>query len=216
MQARVYEPAPDMNRSEQFPWSTRMSLVKVRKIKLDLEEVWHEGGERLREPLWIAVATAIVANPYAGRYEQDLLPFMQDLRQLGADLSSRLVAQLGGIAKVEAYGKGAIVGEDGELEHGAVWHEAGGWAMRETLSSPKAIVPSAKTIGGVGTRLMVPLGHIQASYVRSHFGTCEVTVWDGPRRNEIAFALAMATGGRVHARLGGLAASEIKGLDGLR
>ncbi|MGN6806618.1 MAG: amino acid synthesis family protein [Trinickia sp.] len=193
-----------------------MSLVNVRKVKLDIEEIWHEGGERLGEPLVVAVATAIVANPYAGRYEPDLLPFMSALRQLGADLSSRLMAQLGGTSKVQAYGKGAIVGEDGELEHGAVWHEAGGWAMRETLGGPKAIVPSAKTIGGVGTRLMVPLGHIQASYVRSHFGTCEVTVWDGPRRNEIAFALAMATGGRVHARLGGLQASEIQGLDGLR
>jgi hypothetical protein len=193
-----------------------MSLVNVRKVKIDVEEVWHEGGERLGEPLLVAVAIAIVANPYAGRYEPDLLPFMGALRELGADLSSRLVAQLGGIPRVQAYGKGAIVGEDGELEHGAVWHEAGGWAMRETLGGPKAIVPSAKTIGGVGTRLMVPLGHIQASYVRSHFGTCEVTVWDGPRRNEIAFALAMATGGRVHSRLGGLQVSEVKGVDGLR
>ncbi|MEN8503545.1 MULTISPECIES: amino acid synthesis family protein [Paraburkholderia] len=193
-----------------------MSLVNVRKVKLDVEEVWHEGGQPLGEPLLIAVATAVVANPYAGRYEPDLLPFMSELRALGADLSSRLLAQLGGLSKVQAYGKGAIVGEDGELEHGAVWHEAGGWAMRETLAGPKAIVPSAKTIGAVGTRLMVPLGHIHASYVRSHFGTCEVTVWDGPRRNEIAFALAMSTGGRVHARLGGLQASEVKGLDGLR
>ena len=193
-----------------------MPLVNVRKIKLDLEEVWHEGGERVSEPLRVAVATAIVANPYAGRYEPDLLPFMQALRELGHDLSSRLVALLGGAENVQAYGKGAIVGEDGELEHGAVWHEAGGWAMRESLGQPKAMVPSAKTIGGVGTRLMVPLGHIQASYVRSHYGTCELTVWDGPRRNEIAFALAMATGGRVHARLGGLAASDVKGLDGLR
>lgn len=193
-----------------------MPLVNVRKIKLDLEEVWHEGGERVSEPLRVAVATAIVANPYAGRYEPDLLPFMQALRELGHDLSSRAVALLGGAKNVQAYGKGAIVGEDGELEHGAVWHEAGGWAMRESLGQPKAMVPSAKTIGGVGTRLMVPLGHIQASYVRSHYGTCEVTVWDGPRRNEIAFALAMATGGRVHARLGGLVASDVKGLDGLR
>ncbi|RQV18545.1 amino acid synthesis family protein [Burkholderia cenocepacia] len=193
-----------------------MPMVNVRKIKLDLEEVWHEGGERVSEPLRVAVAAAIVANPYAGRYEPDLLPFMQALRELGHDLSSRAVALLGGAENVQAYGKGAIVGEDGELEHGAVWHEAGGWAMRESLGQPKAMVPSAKTIGGVGTRLMVPLGHIQASYVRSHYGTCEVTVWDGPRRNEIAFAIAMATGGRVHARLGGLAASDVKGLDGLR
>ncbi|MFT0171460.1 amino acid synthesis family protein [Paraburkholderia mimosarum] len=192
-----------------------MSLVNVRKVKLDVEESWHEGGPRQNEPLRVAVATAIVANPFAGKYEPNLLPFMAELRALGSDLAARLVVELGR-GNVQAYGKGAIVGEDGELEHGAVWHEAGGWAMREALGDPKAIVPSAKTIGGVGTRLMVPLGHIQASYVRSHFGTCEVTVWDGPRRGEIAFALAMATGGRIHSRLGGLAASEIKGEDGLR
>ena len=192
-----------------------MSLVNVRKIKLDVEEIWHEGGPRQDEPLRVAVATAIVKNPYAGRYEANLLPFMTELRALGSDLSARLVAELG-IANVQAYGKGAIVGEDGELEHGAVWHEAGGWAMREALGNPKAMVPAAKTIGGAGTRLMIPLGHIHASYVRSHYGTCETTVWDGPRRDEIAFALAMATGGRVHARLGGLAAADIKGEDGLR
>lgn len=193
-----------------------MSVVEVRKVKLDLEEVWHERGPRLDQPLRVAVATAIVKNPYAGRFESDLLPFMQSLRELGSDLSARLIAELGGATAVQAYGKGAIVGEDGELEHGATWHEAGGWAMREALGNPLAMVPSAKTIGGVGTRLMVPLGHIQASYVRSHYGTAEVTVWDGPRRDEIAFALAMATGGRIHARLGGLAADAIQGRDGLR
>ncbi|WP_322062025.1 amino acid synthesis family protein [Paraburkholderia sp. J63] len=192
-----------------------MSLVSVRKIKLDVEETWHEGGPRADKPLRIAVATAIVANPFAGKFEADLLPFMAELRQLGRELSERLVAELGR-ENVEAYGKGAIVGEDGEIEHGAVWHEAGGWAMREALGNPKAMVPAAKTVGGLGTRLMIPLGHIQASYVRSHYSTCELTVWDGPKRNEIAFALAMATGGRIHARLGGLAAADIKGEDGLR
>lgn len=193
-----------------------MSLVTVRKYKLDVEECWQEGGPRLETPQRVAVGTAIVKNPYAGRYEQDLLPFMEELRQLGRELSTRMIAALGGPAAVQAYGKGAVVGEDGELEHGAVWHEAGGWAMREALGSPKAIVPAAKTIGGVGTRLMIPLGHIQAAYVRSHFGTAEVTVWDGPRRDEIVFGLAMATGGRVHARLGGLAAEDVVGNDGLR
>ena len=193
-----------------------MSLVNVRKYKLDVEECWHEGGPRLDAPLRVAVATALVKNPFAGRYEPDLLPFMAELRQLGTELSSRMVAALGGADAVQAYGKGAIVGEDGELEHGAVWHEAGGWAMRELLGDPKAIVPAAKTIGGVGTRLMIPLGHIQAAYVRSHFGTAEMTVWDGPKRDEIAFGLVMATGGRIHARLGGLAAKDVVGNDGLR
>jgi Amino acid synthesis len=126
------------------------------------------------------------------------------------------MVQLGGASHIEAYGKGIIVGEDGELEHGAVWHEAGGQGMREVLGQPKAIVPAAKTIGGAGTRLMVPLGHIHAAYVRSHFGTAEMTVWDAPRRDEIAFGLVMATGGRPHARIGGLAASEISVHDGQR
>lgn len=117
---------------------------------------------------------------------------------------------------MEAYGKAAIVGEDGELEHGAVWHEAGGWAMREALGNPKAIVPSAKTVSSMGSRIMIPLGHISAAYVRSHFGVAEMTVWDAPRRNEIAFGLAMATGGRIHSRLGGLSVEQIKGEDGLR
>ena len=193
-----------------------MSLVKVRKYKLDVEEVLHEGGPLATQPLRVAVAVAVVENPYAGRYEEDLLPFMQELRMLGRDLSGRLIQALGGKEMVQAYGKAAIVGEDGELEHGAVWHEAGGWAMREALGEPKAIVPSAKTIGGPGCRLMLPLGHIQAAYVRSHFGVAEMTLWDGPRRNEIAFGLAMATGGRIHARLGGLAAADVKGEDGLR
>lgn len=193
-----------------------MSLVNIRKYKLDVEECWHEGGPRLDSPLRVAVGMAIVKNPYAGRYEADLLPFMAELRQLGSELASRMIAALGGAAAVQAYGKGAIVGEDGELEHGAVWHEAGGWAMREALGNPKAIVPSAKTIGGTGTRLVIPLGHIQAAYVRSHFGSAEMTVWDGPRRDEIVFGLAMATGGRIHARLGGLAAADVVGNDGLR
>ncbi|HWW70767.1 MAG TPA: amino acid synthesis family protein, partial [Duganella sp.] len=104
----------------------------------------------------------------------------------------------------------------GELEHGAVWHEAGGWAMREALGQPKAIVPAAKSIGNVGDRLIIPLGHVQAAYVRSHFGSAEMTLWDGPKRDEIVFGLAMATGGRIHARLGGLAAEDVVGNDGLR
>ena len=193
-----------------------MSLVKIRKFKLDIEEVHHEGGPVVAEPLLIAVAVAVVENPYAGRYEENLLPFMEQLRALGSELSQRLITALGGAQRVQAYGKGAIVGEDGELEHGAVWHEAGGWAMREALGNPKAIVPAAKSIAGPGSRIMIPLGHIQAAYVRSHFGVAEMSLWDGPRRNEIAFGLAMATGGRIHARIGGLAAGDIKGEDGLR
>ena len=147
---------------------------------------------------------------------QIYLAFQQELRDLGRELAARLAHELGGADKVEAYGKGMIVGEDGELEHAAVWHEAGGWAMREVLGQPKAIVPAAKTIGGLGARLMVPLGHIHAAYVRSHFGTAEMSIWDGPRRDEIAYGLAMATGGRIDARVGGLKAQDISVHDGQR
>lgn len=193
-----------------------MSPFDIRKVKISHEEIWHERGPRRDAPLIVGTALAVIRNPYAGRYEENLLGFQMDLRTLGAELSERLIAELGGAQKIEAYGKGVIVGEDGELEHGAVWHEAGGWAMREALGSPKAIVPAAKTIGGPGTRLMVPLGHIHAAYVRSHFNTAEMTVWDGPRRDEIAYGLVMATGGRTHARIGGLKAEEISVHDGQR
>lgn len=193
-----------------------MSLVDIRKYKLDVEESWHEGGPRLSTPLRVVVSSAIVKNPFAGRYEPDLMPFMAELRKLGMELATRAVAALGGAQAVQAYGKAALVGEDGELEHGAVWHEAGGWAMRELLGEPKAIVPSAKSIGTLGTRLIIPLSHLHAAYVRSHFGAAEMTIWDGPRRNEIVFGLAMATGGRIHARVGGLAEKDVVGNDGLR
>ncbi|HKR86919.1 MAG TPA: amino acid synthesis family protein [Phenylobacterium sp.] len=190
-------------------------MIDVRKTHLSVEEIWRERGPRHETPLRVATAVAVVQNPFAGRYEADLISFQSELRSLGAQLSAALLGALGREA-IEAYGKGAIVGEDGELEHGAVWHEAGGWALREALGAPKAIVPAAKTIGGLGARLMIPLGHIHAAYVRSHFSSAEMTVWDGPRRDEIAFGLAAATGGRIDARIGGLAASEISANDGLR
>jgi hypothetical protein len=191
-------------------------VYDIRKTQVSVETVWHERGPRLSQPLRIGTALAVIRNPFAGRYELDLLAFQAGLRDLGRELAASLVEQLGGMSAIEAYGKGMIVGEDGELEHAAVWHEAGGWAMREALGEPKAIVPAAKTIGGLGTRLMVPLGHIRASYVRSHFSTAEMTIWDGPRRDEIVYGLVMATGGRPHARIGGLAASDIKVNDGQR
>ncbi|MEH2495521.1 hypothetical protein V1294_002000 [Bradyrhizobium sp. AZCC 1678] len=193
-----------------------MSAYDIRKTALTVETVWHERGPRLATPLLVGTSIAVIRNPFAGRYEADLMPFQASLRELGRELAAALIARLGGAERIEAYGKGIVVGEDGELEHGAVWHEAGGWAAREALGNPKAIVPASKTIGGPGTRLMVPLGHVHAAYVRSHFGTAEMTVWDAPRRDEIAFGLVMATGGRPHARIGGLAASDISVHDGQR
>jgi hypothetical protein len=164
----------------------------------------------------MAAAMAVVANPYAGRYEPDLLPFMAELRGLGRLLAEDLVAALGGPGAVEVYGKAAIVGLDGEIEHGAVWHEAGGWAMREVLGQPKAMVPANKAVAGAGYRLMVPVHHTRASYVRSHFNGMEIGLQDAPRAGEILFALVMGTGGRPNPRLGGLQMADVKGDDGQR
>ncbi len=159
----------------------------------------------------------MIANPFAGRYEPDIAGFMDDLKPLGLEMAQTLIRALGGDRKViEGYGKGAIIGSAGELEHGALWHVPGGYAMREALGDAKAIVPSTKKVGGVGARLDVPITHINASYVRSHFDAMEVGVSDGPRADEMALALVMTTGPRIHARVGGLAASEITGEDGLR
>ena len=192
-----------------------MSLIEIRKRALTIETTLHEGGPPAAKPLRLAVACAVVRNPYAGRHVEDLLPFMSELRTLGTSLAQELVAVLGR-ESVEVYGKAAIVGVDGELEHGAVWHEAGGWAMRQVLGEPKAIVPSSKAVASAGYRLMVPLHHVHACYVRSHFNSIEVGLQDAPRPKEIVFALAMGDGGRVHARLGGLAKDQVSVGDGQR
>ncbi|RST53801.1 amino acid synthesis family protein [Variovorax sp. MHTC-1] len=192
-----------------------MSLIEIRKRSLTIETIHHEGGPPVAEPLKLAAACAVIRNPYAGRYEPDLMPFMAELRTLGTSLATELVEVLGR-DKVEVYSKAAIVGVNGELEHGAVWHEAGGWAMRSVLGEPKAIVPSAKAVAATGYRLMVPLHYVHAAYVRSHYNSMEVGIQDAPRPDEILFALAMGTGGRVHARLGGLAKDAVTVHDGQR
>jgi hypothetical protein len=194
-----------------------MFSVEVRKVVRLLEEIFHEGGPRVKVPLRRAAALAVIRNPFAGKYVEQIEEFMSELNPLGLEMSKMLVAELGGDAKVvEGYGKGAIVGTNGELEHGALWHVPGGYAMREILNGAKAIVPSTKKVGGPGTRLDVPITHINASYVRSHFDSMEVGICDAPRADEIVLVLVMTTGARVHARVGGLKASEIKGQDGLR
>jgi hypothetical protein len=194
-----------------------MLNLEVRKYATCLEEIWHEGGPRSDRPLRRAAILAVIANPFAGSYHREIAPFMETLKPLGLELARRLVAALGGDAEtVEGFGKGAIVGEAGELEHGALWHVPGGYAMREILGGAKAIVPSTKKVGGPGTRLDVPITHINASYVRSHFDAMEIGLADAPRSAEIMVALVMTTGPRIHERVGGLRASEVKGEDGLR
>lgn len=194
-----------------------MPEVKLRKRLIAVEEIFHEGGPATSVPLRRAAALAVIHNPFAGRYVEEIAAFMDDLKPLGLEMARALVAALGGEWQaVEGYGKGAIVGSAGEIEHGALWHVPGGYGMREVLGGAKAIVPSTKKVGGPGTRLDVPVTHINASYVRSHFDAIEVGLTDAPRADEIVLALVTTTGPRVHARVAGLKASEIKGEDGLR
>jgi len=194
-----------------------MPEVKLRKRLIAVEEIFHEGGPATSVPLRRAAALAVIHNPFAGRYVEEIAAFMDDLKPLGLEMAKALVAALGGNWQVvEGYGKGAIVGSAGEIEHGALWHVPGGYGMREVLGGAKAIVPSTKKVGGPGTRLDVPVTHINASYVRSHFDAVEVGLTDAPRADEIVLALVVTTGPRVHARVAGLKASEIKGEDGLR
>lgn len=188
----------------------------LRKTVSFLEEIYHEGGKQAGLPLKRAAILAILKNPFAHKYEEHIQGFMDDLKPLGLQMAGQLVAMLGGRENVEGYGKGALVGEAGELEHGALWHVPGGYAMRELLGDAKAIVPSSKKVGGIGARLDVPITHINASYVRSHFDSFEIGCNDAPRADELAFALVMTTGPRIHARVGGLDVSQIEGEDGLR
>ncbi|HUG60165.1 MAG TPA: amino acid synthesis family protein [Candidimonas sp.] len=190
-------------------------IIEIRKKALTVESLYNDGGPAVETPLLSAVAYAVVKNPFAEKYEPNLIEFMKALRSVGLDLATQLVQTLGK-DQVEAYGKAAIVGINGEAEHGAVWHEAGGWAMREVLGNPKAMVPASQVTASAGFRLIMPLHYIHASYVRSHFNSIEVGAVDSPRPNELLFALGMATGGRLHSRLGGLLKEEVAINDGQR
>ncbi len=191
-------------------------LINIRKSISILETIHHEGGPPADKPLKKGAIMLVMKNPYAGSYVDDITPMMEALSPVGLDAATRLVEMLGGPDLIEGYGKGAIVGASGEQEHGALWHVPGGYGMRDALGKALAIVPSAKKVGGIGASLDIPVTHINASYVRSHFDSMEVSVPDAPRADELVFALVMTTGPRVHARVGGLAAEEIKAEDGLR
>jgi Amino acid synthesis len=191
--------------------------IRVRKIVLGIEEIQHDGGPLLATPIrkgWVGV---VVHNPYSGRYVADITPMMEALKPIGLDCTGRLIAALGGAPKaIEAYGKGAIVGSAGEIEHSALWHVPGGYAMREGLGQALAIVPSAVKMGAMGAAIDLPTHHKDACYVRSHFDAMTACIADAPRADEICFFLAMTTGGRPHARVGGLSVSQISQGDGLR
>lgn len=193
-----------------------MSL-NLRKIVVHVEEIQHDGGPRLDTPLKKGWVACVLQNPFAGRYEPDIVWMMDALKPLGLECSKKLLDALGGDPKaIEAYGKGSLVGAAGEIEHGALWHVPGGYAMRELLGQALAIVPSSAKVGAVGTAIDLPIHHKDACYVRSHFDAITVVVPDAPRADEVLFALTMTTGGRPHARVGGLEASQISKWDGQR
>lgn len=196
--------------------TTLPTEIELRKLSCTVEEIFHEGGPVADKPLLKGACVAVIKNPFAGRYVQEIEGYMDTLKPLGLSMAQRLIDQLGGADHVQGFGKGAIVGGAGEVEHGALWHVPGGYAMRELLGNSKAIVPSTKKVGSPGTQLDIPLTHINASYVRSHFDAVTVGINDAPRANELLLALVMSTGARVHERVGGLKASEIAGVDGLR
>ncbi|MBX6324363.1 MAG: amino acid synthesis family protein, partial [Rhodospirillaceae bacterium] len=192
--------------------------AEIRKLLVFVEETRSEMGRPVTPPTRKAAAVAVIRNPCAGRFVEDLEPLMAIGEELGGLLGSRAVQALGvPRSAIESYGKAAIVGEGGELEHAAaILHPRLGKPLREAVEKGAALVPSAKKMGGMGTPIDVPLGHKDAAFVRSHFDAMEVRVNDAPRADEILVAVAVTDSGRPLARVGGLQKHEIKGKDGLR
>ncbi len=190
----------------------------IRKLIVQVDETRLEMGQQIQPPTRRAVAIAVIANPFAGRYAENLDELSDIGAELGKLLGERCVAALGiAPSEAESYGKAAIVGEAGELEHAAaILHPKLGAPLREAVEKGAALVPSAKKMGGLGTAIDVPLGHKDAAFVRSHFDAIEASVSDAPRANEIVVAVAVTDSGRPLPRIGGLQKNEIKGQDGLR
>lgn len=192
-------------------------LVKVRKYVATVEETLHDGGPALARPVSKAVVGGVIANPYAGQHVADIQPMMKALEPFAVDLTERVMKILGARgSELEAYGKGAIVGLNGELEHAALWHQPSGFGIRHAMGGAKSIVPSTVKVASAGARIDIPLHHVTAAYVRSHFDAIEFCVPDGPKPDEIVFIVAASIGGRPHARVGGLTPAEIKLGDGQR
>lgn len=192
--------------------------MEIRKIVTIVEETHQEGGQKVIPPTRKAAAVAVINNPFANRYEEDLSQLMNMGEELGELLGRRAVEALGGEAlSVESYGKGAIVGLLGELEHAAaILHPKLGTPLRNAVGGGKALIPSAKKVGGPGTSIDVPLHYKDAAFVRSHFDAMEIRLPDSPRADEVLVAIVVTDSGRPLARVGGLRKEEAKGEDGLR
>ena len=192
--------------------------ANIRKIAVNVEETLQEMGQSITPATRKAVAIAVIENPFAGTYQEDLSDLMDIGAELGGLLGDRCVAALGITpAQAESYGKSAMVGENGELEHAAaILHPKLGAPLRKAVEKGAALVPSSKKMGSPGQVLDVPLGHKDAAYVRSHFDGIEVRLNDAPRANEILVAVAVTDSGRPLPRVGGLEARDAKGEDGLK
>ncbi len=192
--------------------------ANIRKLIVNVEETRIEMGQSVSPPTRRALAIAVIANPYAGQFSENLDELIAIGEELGALLGQKCVEALGiEPGQAESYGKAAIVGERGELEHAAaILHPKLGAPLRLAVEKGAALVPSAKKMGGLGTAIDVPLGHKDAAFVRSHFDAIEARVSDAPRASEIVVAVAVTDSGRPLARIGGLQTHEIKGVDGLR
>jgi hypothetical protein len=192
--------------------------MDIRKQVVLIEQIMEEAGRPLEKPITRVAAIAVIANPFSGRFEDDLTPLMDSGEALGGLLGELAASALpGGAATAEGYGKGAVVGMAGELEHAAaILHPKLGKPFREALGGGKAIIPSAKKIGIPGTAIDVPTHYKDAAFVRSHFDAMEVRVQDAPREDEILVALVVTDGGRPLARVGGLQREDAQGEDGLR
>jgi hypothetical protein len=207
-------------------------MIEIRRVFCHVEDIHHEYGPPPPVPLRRGAAAAVIKNVFAGRYVENIAPHMDELKPLGLMLAKHLLAALERPpTAIEGYGKAAIVGAAGELEHGALWHAPGGYGMREVLGwteggtppnvshgaqtgNALAIVSSTKKVGGPGTAIDVPLTHVNASYVRSHLDAIEVRVPGAPAADEVVYILAMSCGPRVHERLGGLRVEQIERWDG--
>ncbi len=190
--------------------------MEIRKLVTVIEETLKEGGREVPRPIRKVAVAAVLENPFAGQFEEDLTQLIDDGEQLGALLSKRAVEALGGAA-AESYGKAGIVGTSGELEHvAALLHPKFGTPVRDAVGGGNAIIPSAKKRGAAGVSIDVPLHYKDAAFVRTHFDAMEVHISDAPAPDEIVIALAVTDGGRPHPRIGGLQKQEAKGEDGLR
>ena len=195
-----------------------MTIAKIRKMVTVVDEIHYEMGQQINPPTRRAAAIAVIENPFADKYVEDLEILMQIGEELGAILGKRCIKALGiKPSAAQSYGKAALIGENGELEHGAaILHPRMGTPLRKEVEKGAALVPSSKKRGSMGDPLDVPLGHKDAAYVRSHFDGMEVRVNDAPRANEILVAIAVTDSGRPLPRVGGLSADEAEGKDGLR